>query len=219
MEYVYYYRTYYKDEHGKTVPQSKLEQYDLKELEQIRFLKSFKVFNIESCEGIEWTPPPEVNRQNDPIEEVEAILRTMKEPPKIVEVSSEEAYYAPRTDVINMPSIRQFESSAMYYRTLLHECAHWTGHETRLARPGITERIDRASENYAEEELIAELGSHYLCAVIGIDDESMRDVSVGYLDAWIRRLKEDPNMIFRVAPRAQQAAEYILGAPLDECLR
>ena len=219
VEYVYYYRTYYKDENRKTIPLNRLEQYDLKELEQIRFLKSFKVFNIESCEGIEWTPPPPVNRDNDPIEEAEAILRTMKEPPRIVSVSTEEAYYAPQSDVINMPGIRQFESSAMYYRTLLHECVHWTGHETRLARPGITERIERGSERYAEEELIAELGSHYLCAVIGIDDEVMREVSVGYLDAWIRRLKEDPGIIFRVAPRAQDAAEFVLGKALEDRLR
>ena len=219
VEYVYYYRTYYKDENGKTIPQSELGQYELKELEQIRFLKSFKVFNIESCEGIDWTPPPEVNQDNDPIEEAEAILRTMKDPPTIVSVSTDEASYAPQTDVINMPNIRQFESSHYYYRTLFHECGHWTVHETRLARPGIIERIKRMEELYAEEELIAELCSHYVSMVVGVDDESTRKVSAGYLDAWIRRLKKDPSMIFRVAPKAQEAAELILGAELHDCLR
>jgi antirestriction protein ArdC len=53
-----------------------------------------------------------------------------------------------------------------YYATLGHECCHWTCHETRLNRELGWKRW--GDEGYAAEELVAELGSGFLCADLGL---------------------------------------------------
>ena len=135
----------------------------------------------------------------------------MKEQPTFELTDSSKAFYDPRADVINVPDIKQFEKSGFYYRTTFHEIGHWTGAKSRLARPGIIEPIESGSDRYAEEELIAELTSNYLLNVANVQEDEVMEVSAGYLKSWIKRLKEDPKIIFRVAPKAQQATEYILG--------
>ena len=47
-----------------------------------------------------------------------------------------------------------------YYATALHELCHWTGHPSRLGRK-LGSRFGESA--YAMEELIAELGSAFLC--------------------------------------------------------
>jgi antirestriction protein ArdC len=71
------------------------------------------------------------------------------------------AYYDPREDRIQLPERRSFEDSAGYYSTALHELCHWTGHARRLNR-NLGQRFGDAA--YAAEELIAEIGSAFLCA-------------------------------------------------------
>ena len=56
---------------------------------------------------------------------------------------------------------RQFETDDAHQSTLYHECIHATGHSKRLNRE-LTGNF--GSEDYAKEELVAELGSVFLCA-------------------------------------------------------
>jgi antirestriction protein ArdC len=107
-------------------------------------------------------------------------------------------------DTIKMPPIESFVNSENYYSTLFHELTHWTGAEKRLSR--IFEGWGK--ESYAFEELVAELGSLFLCMSFNIDTESTQHSE--YLKSWIKHLKNDRKSLYKAASMAQQAVEYLL---------
>lgn len=131
--------------------------------------------------------------------------------PKIKHINGNEAYYNALKDFINMPKIKQFDSSAEYYVTLFHELIHATGHQDRLNRKGITEPNKFGSIPYSKEELIAEMGASFLSAEVGINYSEIVENNAAYLQGWLNKLKEDKRFIFRAAAKAQQATKYILG--------
>ena len=212
-EYVYFYKSFYKDKDGNTISERDVHfgSYDEKDLENVRFLKSYKVFNIECVEGIEWNLPSPELRFNSPIEECEVILNSMTKQPKLVSDDLYNAFYSPKDDIINIPPINSFETSAHFYNTVFHELVHWTGSVKRLNRNAFQKVVQKGGKEYAEEELIAELGACYLCGYTGIDRVQILENNAAYLQSWISRLKEDTKMIFRVTPKAQEAVGFILG--------
>ncbi|MEN9224961.1 MAG: zincin-like metallopeptidase domain-containing protein [Thermostichus sp. DRC_bins_24] len=124
------------------------------------------------------------------------------------------ACYSPSSDRINLPRFQDFTSPEAYYATALHELTHWTGHPTRLNRK-IQGRY--GSQSYAFEELIAELGSAFLCNDIGIQPQLEHHAS--YLDSWLRLLKKDTKAFFRASQLATQAARFLCqGSNLYACL-
>ena len=82
---------------------------------------------------------------------------------------------------------------------------HWTGHPTRLNRPGIADV--GSSELEAFEELIAEIGSAFLCAEFGIRNHLRHE---GLVLRWIRELGEDPKSMFLASSLAWEARCYLL---------
>ena len=120
------------------------------------------------------------------------------------------AYYSPANDTIGMPDSNRFETADHYHATLFHELVHSTGHEKRLKRASIMERNGYGSEPYGKEELIAEMGSAFLCGYAGIVDRTI-DSSAAYLEGWLKQLKEDKTLIVHAAAQAQKAADFILG--------
>ena len=120
-----------------------------------------------------------------------------------IRTGGNEALYVPSRDYIRMPQLKAFENVSHYYATLLHECAHWTGHEKRLNRDLKNRFKTRA---YAAEELIAELTAAFLCAHLDIQGELRH---AGYIDDWISLLKEDDRAVFTAASKASQAANYL----------
>ena len=72
------------------------------------------------------------------------------------------------------------------------------------------ERNGYGSNPYAKEELIAEMGSAFLCGYAGIVDQTI-DSSAAYLEGWLKQLKEDKTLIVHAAAQAQKAADFILG--------
>jgi antirestriction protein ArdC len=66
-----------------------------------------------------------------------------------------------------------FVDAESHAATLAHELTHWTKHEERLARD--MGRIRWGDEGYAKEELVAELGSAFLCADLEITPEVRED--------------------------------------------
>lgn len=63
------------------------------------------------------------------------------------------------------------------------------------------------SPGYAREELIAEMGSAFLCASLGIVP-TVRHAD--YLGRWLAVLREDSRAIFRAARAASLAADWLL---------
>ena len=124
---------------------------------------------------------------------------------RILHIERDKAYYHPRLDSINLPPRAQFKSAMAYYSTMLHELGHWSGHESRLNRALLNKF---GSEEYAREELRAELASYFLAARIGIPHDPGQHAS--YIGSWIEALKQDHNEIFRAAKDAERICEFVL---------
>ena len=115
---------------------------------------------------------------------------------------------ASRTDHVQMPPIEAFRDAEAYYATLAHEMTHWTRHPTRLDRDFGRKRY--GDEGYAMEELVAELGSAFLCADLELTPEVRRD-HAAYIASWLKVLKNDKRAIFSAASHAQRAADFLHG--------
>jgi antirestriction protein ArdC len=133
-------------------------------------LRYYRVFNIEQTEGLENHLPelPE-ERPFTPIETAARIIEAMPQRPPIRH-DEPSAYYAPTRDFVNLPRPETFDTPENYYAVAFHELIHSTGHESRLNRAGVAgSRLSAfGSADYSREELIAELGSAFLCAEAGI---------------------------------------------------
>jgi antirestriction protein ArdC len=84
-----------------------------------------------------------------------------------------------------------------------HNC-HGSGHTSRLNRNLVN---SFGSKDYAREELIAEMGSAFLCAALGIVP-TVRHAD--YLGCWLDVLRDDNRAIFRAASAASKAADWLL---------
>jgi antirestriction protein ArdC len=104
-----------------------------------------------------------------------------------------------------MPDFTRFRSGVAYYATLSHELTHWSGAEHRLARD-LSGRF--GGEAYAMEELVAELGSAFLSARLELTPEVRMD-HAGYVENWLRVLKNDKRAIFTAAAKAEQAVDWM----------
>ena len=122
------------------------------------------------------------------------------------DISNSQAYYAPGTDSITLPSADQFSSFEGYLATKAHEVIHSTGTKNRLNRDqgGMF-----GDERYAIEELVAETGSVILCAELGISDESRVKNHTAYFQSWASQVKDEPERIFQAIKNADRAVDFV----------
>lgn len=163
-------------------------------------LKYSSVFHASQVEGIT-APEPVASFDFEPNALSEKIIQASNA--KIIEHSSK-AFFS-SSDYIGMPHRDKFKSLEGYYGVLLHELAHWTGHPSRLNR-GLFNAF--GSEDYAREELVAELASVFLCAETGIKYISGNHTA--YIQNWLKVLQNDPLEIKRASTKAMQAVDYLL---------
>jgi antirestriction protein ArdC len=171
-------------------------------------LRLYHVFNIAQCDGLKEAPAAVENGSFGGAKPAEIVAK-MPQPP-IVKHGMVEAFYSPSDDCVGMPERERFNGEAAYYATLFHELIHSTGHEKRLNRASITERNGYGSDPYCKEELIAELGSAFLCGYADLVDRTI-DNSAAYLEGWLKQLQSDRTLIVSAAAQAQKAADFILG--------
>jgi antirestriction protein ArdC len=119
------------------------------------------------------------------------------------------AFYSPKEDRIQLPEMASFHDEAAYWATSLHEHAHWTGHKTRLARPGIVNMTGFGSAEYAYEELVAEISASFLCKHAGVQREGLDDQHAAYLASWRKALSDDPSIIRKAAGEAGKVLRYL----------
>jgi antirestriction protein ArdC len=175
----------------------------------IPFLKGYTVFNAEQIDGL----PAHYYAKAEtpaltPLQRIEAAERFFAATGADIRHGGTRAYYAPSPDIIQMPPFETFRDAESYAATLGHELCHWTKHEKRLARD--FGRLRHGDEGYAREELVAELGSAFLCADLGITPE-VRPDHAAYIASWLTVLKGDKRFIFTAASHAQRAADYLHG--------
>ncbi|MFD0862485.1 ArdC family protein [Sungkyunkwania multivorans] len=184
----------------------------------IPILKYYNVFNGGDVIGIDFGEVPKNDNVERPIRERieigERIVGAMPNAPKII-FKGDQPSYRPSTDTVMMTPIDAFNNEQAYYSTLFHELVHSTGHHKRLDRDLTGSRGNQA---YAFEELIAELGGVFLCSESGILFSTIEN-SAKYLKGWSKRLvnsmEKDDKFFFRVASKAQAAADHILDRNKD----
>jgi antirestriction protein ArdC len=175
-------------------------------LREIPFMKGYTVFNVEQIDGLQ---APYYARPEHPLplpERIGNAERFMTNIAAEIRHGGNQAYYAPARDVVQLPPFEAFRDKESYYATALHELTHWTSHKTRLDRDFSAKRF--GDHGYAREELVAELGSAFLCADLGITPE-IRDDHASYLGHWLKVLREDKRAIFSAAAHAQRASDYL----------
>lgn len=211
-EKVIYFDVYYKDGNDKTLTKEEAIQHrkNGEEIQVLKFIKYYLVFNIEDIEGIEFEIPDMELKPNEKIARCESIIENMPKRPELSQINANRACYAPELDFVNMPSIEQFESAEYYYATFFHELIHSTGHASRLAREEVMNPQKFGGVSYSKEELVAEMGASFLCSSVQIDYDNIVENNVAYLAGWLNVLREDSKFIFKVASNAQKAADYIL---------
>lgn len=211
-EKVIYFDMYYKDVNDKTLSKEEAIQRrkNGEEIQILKFIKYYNVFNIEDIEGFEFQIQEIELKPNEKIDGCESIIENMPKRPELRQINANRACYAPELDFVNMPSIEQFESAEYYYATFFHELVHSTGHASRLAREEVMNPQKFGGMAYSKEELVAETGASFLCSSVQIDYDNIIENNVAYLAGWLNVLREDSKFIFKVASNAQKAADYIL---------
>ena len=174
-------------------------------------LTYYTVFNVEQCEGLTISivePTPSLLIDTD--KTCETIVGGWLGRPTIrtEEVNEGRAYYRPATDSVHLPARFRFIDTAHYYATLFHELVHSTGHESRLAR---TFGSSFGDELYSKEELVAETGAAFLCAIAGIATKHTEQNTAAYIQNWVRKLEQDNRLIVQAAASAQRAVDLITG--------
>ena len=188
---------------------------ETKEKEKVPILRYYKVFNIDQCTDIPKEKLPSVvERNNNPIKTCEKIINEMPKRPDIRQ-KEQRAYYNKSEDFVNVPKMGTFKDSENYYSTLFHELVHSTGHNERLNRKELITSKTFGSEDYAKEELTAEMGASYLKSYSGIPIEKLEN-NAAYIQSWLKRLKEDKRFIVHASAQAQKATDYILNINSEE---
>ncbi|MCB5297208.1 ArdC family protein [Yersinia intermedia] len=193
-----------KGEHGTTaIFYTTLEkENDDGETDYIPMLKTFTVFNVEQIDGLPLSDKAVFPAETfEPLPQVEALFRNSGA--TIIE-KGQNAFFQPSTDKIWLPERYLFSDAANFCATGLHELIHWSGAKSRLDREM---KGKFGSEDYAFEELIAELGSAFLMADLGIAGEVQHE---SYIASWLKALKNDKRYIFKAASAASKAHRYLM---------
>ena len=174
--------------------------------------RSYTVFNVEQCDGLELpaSPSPAPRPEIKSNQACEALVSGWEGRPSLHLENDHEgrAYYRPGTDSVHMPVSSRFVDKPHYYATLFHELIHSTGHASRLNRVFGKSFGDAL---YSKEELIAEVGASFLCAIAGISNQRAEQNSTAYLQSWIAALKGDARLIVTASAAAQKAVDLIAG--------
>jgi len=202
-----------KGEHGSTVVYADrattLETNDKgEEVERgFAFMKAYTVFNVEQIEGLpsSFYEPPAPRDESHTVVMIAEAEEFFACTGATFRHGGDRAFYTTAGDFIQLPPVQAFRDGESYTATKAHELIHWTGHKDRMAREFGKRFGDKA---YAFEELVAELGSAFLCAELGVTPEPRED-HAAYLASWLKVLREDKRAIFSAAAHAQRAADFL----------
>ena len=174
--------------------------------QEIPFLKEYTVFNVEQVEGL---PDRFYQTQQQPNTSIERIAHAdefFRNTQAEIQEGGNQAFYSISKDFIRMPKLETFRDAECHAATLAHELTHWTRHGSRLDRNLGRKRFGDAG--YAMEELVAELGSAFLCADLSLTPED-RDDHAAYIESWLKVLKEDKRAVFSAASHASKAVDFL----------
>ena len=123
----------------------------------------------------------------------------------INQVKGDKAYYSLARDEIVIPTREQFIDGEAFATNTLHECAHATGAASRLNR---TMGHAFGSEEYAKEELTAELSAALIASQHGLTKHVKND-SAAYLKSWLGSLQQGPDFLKTVLSEVKRCTGMI----------
>ena len=123
-------------------------------------------------------------------------------------IDGDRCCYIPAQDKVEMQPIETFENINAYYSVLMHEYTHATMHADRLNRKPNDKQTPR--QQYAFEELVAELGSVYTMQTLGFYNVEPREDHVQYIKSWLGALKNNNDYIFQASIKADNALKWIM---------
>ncbi|SPF37801.1 conserved hypothetical protein [Candidatus Sulfotelmatobacter kueseliae] len=173
---------------------------------EIPYMKGYAVFNVEQIEGLPEIYYAKAVPTLDPVARIDHAEKFFAKTGATIKHGGNRAYYAQELDYVQMPPFEAFRDAESYYSTLAHELAHWTKHPQRLDRD--LGRKSWGDEGYSREELVAELGSAFLCADLELHQDASED-NAAYIATWLEVLKHDNRAIFAAAAHAQRATDYL----------
>jgi len=178
-----------------------IEDKETSEKKTIPMLRYSTVFNCSQVDN--YDPEPVKLNTNESIEHIEQFVSNCQIETKH---GYDRACFVPSANEVHLPELGQFDDSDNYYSVLFHEYTHATGHKSRLDRDMKGRFGDPV---YAFEELIAELGSAFTMAYLGLES-SLREDHAIYIKSWLQALKSDNKFIFQAAAKAQAANDYLI---------
>lgn len=178
---------------------------DAGDVQKIPFLKKYTVFNVQQIDDLPakwvWDGADDIDTGARPIADLEAFFAATG---ATIHNDGQNPHWNPSSDSIHMPPVKNWTNAHEYYGVLAHELIHWTGGKRHLDR----DMKYQTTTGRAFEELIAEIGSVFLCHQIGATPDF--DNSASYVAGWLKALKDDKRFIFRAASAAQKASNYAL---------
>jgi len=165
---------------------------------QIPFLKYSNVFNLSDTENYE-IPTPELSKPSNMLDKMKLIHNI-----NFVNCIDGNCAYNMATDTIKTPTIEFFDSENEYFSSVFHELIHWTAHPERANRKISTMF---GNEEYAFEELVAEIGASFLCSICGI--ENTLNNSISYINGWVKSAKMNPSYLIKASVQAQKAVKFL----------
>ncbi|WP_315927477.1 ArdC family protein [Mesorhizobium sp. SP-1A] len=188
----------------KTETDARGEEFD----REIPFLKAYTAFNVAQIDGLPDHYYARAEPVRDPVERIARADRFFANTGAVIRHGGDKAFFSPGGDFIQMPPFATFRDAASYVAVLSHEATHWTAAPHRVNRD--LSRYGKDRSERAREELIAELGSCFLCADLCIVPElEPRPDHASYLDSWLSVLAGDKRAIFQAAAHAQRAVAYL----------
>lgn len=162
------------------------------------------VFNAKDVEGM-----PEFKAIYNPDISQDELIKKLSESMGVTILSDggDMAYYSPSQDKIHLPAPESFVNEYAYNATALHELSHSTGHPMRLNRP---QGAFFGTEQYAYEELVAEMSSCFMGSELKIEatDKHIENHKA-YVQSWIQAIREKPETLVKAIKDAQAAANYM----------
>lgn len=204
-----------RDEKYKVIPYLKIfnewniDQTNLEEVNKEKYdalLSKFEAKEIKDDNGMysnaaidqmlasqSWVCPVEYTQQN----------------PSALYNKSKDVIIVPRKDQFNISDTPEeiYKDGEEYYSSLIHEMAHSTGHESRLNRLSSDGKF--GGEEYAKEELVAELTAAMVGSALGFDSR-IRDNNTAYLKSWMSALKKEPKFLLSVMSDVNKASAMVI---------
>ena len=232
---VLFWKLYIKDANGRNITEDDYRQMsrsDQRACDVHPVLKYYNVFNVDQTNLAEVQPEklkklveskfavPELRSTDGMYEnpELDAVIEAQTWVCPVACKEQDRAFYSPATDSITLPLKQQFNlggsddevflAGQEFYSTMLHEMAHSTGSKNRLNRLGGS---SFGSEDYAKEELVAELTAALIGHSLGFNTR-VRENNAAYLSSWLKSLKEEPKFLVSVLSDVSKAAQMIEGS-------